>query len=248
MSIVFLVGTLALIAFFYWMAYQSEKLMKTMEIKGNLLLSIPEFIFKLVILGVCSGLVSSLTVQNPEKYIGWPVESPGLDVIIGAALGVVIQFIVNVTSVLAIRIFGKSIYDPKVMKSVVPKRQREWFLILVPLLLTVAVEELIFRSMLIGGFSLLVNPWIMAVASSIIFGIMHSPQGRLGIVMTAVIGFVFAAIFIVSNSLVMVITAHYIINFMQILRAKEDLAWFERFQKTPAKSTQESTGSSEKLD
>lgn len=248
MSIIFLVGTLALIAFFYWMAYQSEKLMKTVEVQGNLLLSIPEFIFKLVILGICSGIISTLTVQNPEKYIGWPVDSPGLDVIIGAALGVAIQFVVNVVSVLAIRIFGKSIYDPKVMKSVVPKRQREWFLILLPLLLSVAVEELIFRSMLIGGFSLVVNPWIMAVASSIIFGIMHSPQGRLGIIMTGVIGFVFATIFIISGSLVMVITAHYIINFMQILRAKEDLAWFERFQKVPAKSSPETTTSNDKLD
>jgi len=237
MSIIFIIGTLALISFLYWSAYQSEKLLRTIEIKGNLLLSIPEFIFKLILLGLCLGLVSSLTVLNPEKYIGWPSENPALDVVIGATIGIATQFIVNVMSTLAIRVFGKNIYSPQVMKSVVPASQREWFLIIIPLLLAVAIEELLFRGLLIGGFSLVVNPWVMAVASSIIFGIMHSPQGMLGIVMTALVGFAFATAFILTNSLVVVISAHYIVNFMQILRAKEDLAWFERFQK-PSKSTE----------
>lgn len=237
MSIIFLVGTLAMISFLYWSAYQSEKWMRTVEIKGNLLLNVPEFIFKLVLFGLCLGLIASLEVSNPQKYIGWPSDSPGLDVLIGAILGLVTQFVVSITSTLAIRIFGKSIYSPEIMKSVVPKNQREWILIIVPLLLAVAIEELLFRSMLIGGFSLVVNPWVMAVASSIIFGIMHSPQGLLGIVMTALVGFVFATAFILTTSLIVVISAHFIINFMQILRAKEDLAWFERFQKPSVKSS-----------
>jgi len=222
--------------------------MKTIEIQGNLLLSIPEFVFKLVLLGLCMGLVSSLTTLNPEKYVGWPSDNPSFDVVIGASVGLVVQFAVNLTSNVAIRVFGKSIYSPQVMKSVVPKSQREWFLILLPLLLAVAAEELIFRGMLIGGFSLVVNPWVMAVASSIIFGIMHSPQGLLGIIMTALVGFIFAATFIISNSLVMVISVHYIINFMQILRAKEDLAWYERFQKKPRKPLSEASVGDDKVD
>ncbi len=248
MSIIFIIGTLAMISFLYWSAYQSEKLLKTIEIHGNLLLSVPEFIFKLLLLGLCMGLISSLNVTTPEKYIGWPSESPALDVVIGAAIGLAVQFSVNLASTLAIKIFGKSIYSPQVMKSVVPKNQREWFLIILPLLLAVVIEELIFRGMLIGGFSLVVNPWVMAVASSIIFGIMHSPQGILGIVLTALVGFIFAATFIVSNSLVIVISAHFIINFLQILRAKEDLAWFERFQKNPAQPAPEAVGNEKKLD
>ncbi len=233
MSLIFIIGTLGLISFLYWSAYQSEKLMRTIEIKGNLLLSLPEFIFKLVLLGLCMGLVSSLTVASPEKYIGWPSDNPSLDVILGAVLGLVVQFIVSFSSVLAIRIFGKSIYSPQIMKSVTPKNQREWVLIILPLLLAVSIEELLFRGLLIGGFSLVVNPWVMAIASSLIFGIMHSPQGSLGIVLTGTVGFIFAAAFILSNSLILVICAHFIVNFLQILRAKEDLAWYERFQKLP---------------
>jgi membrane protease YdiL (CAAX protease family) len=237
MSIIFIIGTLALISFLYWSAYQSEKMMRTIEVTGNLLLSIPEFIFKLVLLGLCMGLVSSLTVANAEKYVGWPSDNPSLDVVIGTVLGLVVQFFVSFTSVIAIRIFGTSIYSPQVMKSVTPKNQREWFLIIIPLLLAVAIEELLFRGLLIGGFSLVINPWVMAVASSLIFGIMHSPQGTLGIILTAVVGFIFATAFIITNSLVVVITAHFVVNFLQILRAKEDLAWYERFQKAPRPSS-----------
>lgn len=243
MTIIFIIGTLGLISFLYWSAYQSEKMLRVIEIKGNLLLSVPEFIFKLILLGLCMGLVSSLTVANPEKYVGWPSNNPALDVIIGAVIGLIVQFAVNITSTLAIRLFGKSIYSPQVMKSVTPKNQREWLLILIPLLLAVAIEELLFRGLLIGGFSLVVNPWVMAVASSIIFGIMHSPQGLLGIVLTATVGFIFATVFILTNSLVVVIAAHYTVNFLQILRAKEDLAWYEKFQKAPSRSTEEPTSS-----
>jgi membrane protease YdiL (CAAX protease family) len=238
MSIVFLIGTLAFIAFFYWMAYQNEKLMGTIEISGNLLLNIPEIIFKLVLIGLCMGLISSLDTPHPEKYIGWPSANPGLDLLVGAVIGLAVQFVVNITSILAIRIFGKEIYSPALMKSIVPKKPIEWVLILIPLFIAVLFEELLFRAMLIGGFSLVVNPWVMAVASSVIFGIMHAPQGRLGIVMTTLVGLVFGAVFILTNSLVTVIAAHYVVNFLQILRAKEDLSWFERFQKpTPKAAT-----------
>ncbi len=236
MNIIFIVGTLGLITFLYWSAYQSEKLLKTIELTGNLLLSLPEFIFKVILLGLCLGLISSLNVQNPEKYFGWPSNSPALDVVIGAAIGLVTQFGVNIASFSAIKLFGKSIYSPAIMKSVVPNNPREWILIIIPLLLAVTIEEVLFRSMLIGGFSIVVNPWLMAAASSIIFGIMHSPQGKLGVGLTGVVGFILAATFIITQSLVVVISAHYIINFLQILRAKEDLSWLERFEKAPGKT------------
>lgn len=236
MNLWYAFGTLGLTALLYFAAYQSNKFIKVVEIKGNLLLSIPEFIFKLLLVGLCLGLASSLDVSNPGPghYFGWPSAQPAVDVLIGAALGLVIQFVVNFTTNITIRIFGPDIYSTVVMKNIIPQNARQWILIIPPLLLAVSLEEILFRALLIGGFSTVVNPWVMAVASSIIFGLMHSPQGRLGIVVTGIVGFAFAAIFIISNSLTMVICTHFIINFIQILRAKEDLAWFEKFRERRA--------------
>jgi membrane protease YdiL (CAAX protease family) len=235
MNPIFLIGTLALISFLYWAAYQSDRVLKTraLEINGNLLLSVPEFLFKIILLGICFGLANSLSVDRLEKYIGWPSTQPLADIVLGVTIGLVTAFAVNIISTIAIRIWGKRIYSPAVMQGMIPRNQIEWVLILVPLLLAVALEEVLFRALLIGGFSMVVNPWIMAVASSIVFGLMHSPQGILGIVLVGLVGMLFGAIFILTNSLLIVIIAHFVINLLQIIRAKDDLAWYERLEDKP---------------
>ena len=235
MNPIFLIGTLALISFLYWAAYQSDRALKTraVEINGNLLLSVPEFLFKIILLGICFGLANSLSVDRLEKYIGWPSSQPLADIVIGITIGLVTAFAVNIISTIAIRIWGKRIYSPAIMRGMIPRNQIEWLLILVPLLLAVALEEVLFRALLIGGFSMVVNPWIMAIASSIVFGLMHSPQGILGIVLVGLVGMLFGAVFILTNSLLIVIIAHFVINLLQIVRAKDDLAWYERLEDKP---------------
>jgi uncharacterized protein len=235
MNPIFLLGTLALLAFLYWAAYQSARALKTrqIEITGNLLLNVPEFFFKLVLLGLCLGLANTLDVRRLDRVIGWPSEQPVTDLVIGVVIGIVLVFAINFASVFAIRIWGKRIYSPDIVRSLVPRNLYEWILMLIPLLLAVAVEEVLFRALVIGGFSLIVNPWAMALASSVLFGLMHSPQGILGIIITGVIGFIFGAIFIISGSLLMVIVTHFVVNILQILRAKEDLAWYERLEDRP---------------
>ena len=232
MTIIFAVGTIALLAFMYWGAYQNGKEIKTIEIRGNLLLQFPEFVFKILLLGLCLGIAQSLEVARPEKYFGWPPTNIWADIAIGAVIGLVCQFGANLLAALAIRFWGTGIYSPAIMKSIVPKTWVQWILILPPLLLAVVVEEVLFRALAIGGFSAInfpYMPWILAVGSSLLFGIVHVPQGSLGMVLAGGIGFIFAAIFIVTGSLLLVIAAHFILNFLQILRAKEDENWFSRF-------------------
>ena len=269
MNPIFLIGTLGLVAFLYWAAYQSAKALKskTIEIQGNLLLSIPEFIFKLILLGICFGLANSLSVENLTRVINWPPRQiPGtlgtdnilnnltnsvviVNIVVGVIIGVVVAFVVNVVSTLAIRVWGKRIYAPELMKSLIPSNQLEWGLILVPLLLAVAVEEMLFRALLIGGFSTSVPaaltseiagmtiawgqilPWCLVIASSLLFGLMHSPQGSLGIILTGLVGMVFGAVFLLTQSLFTVVVAHFTVNLLQIIRAKEDIAWFERLER-----------------
>lgn len=92
-------------------------------------------------------------------------------------------------------------------------------LLFVVLPLIAIFEELLFRGALIGvaaaGFD--VSPWLLALVSSIAFGFGHGAQGRLGIVVTGVLGFALAALYIVSGSLLLVIVAHYVINALEFL-------------------------------
>lgn len=230
-----------MVGFFYWAAFQSARALKskTIQITGNLLLSAPEFIFKLVTLGLCFGLANTLSVNRLENYINWPSRQPLVDLVIGLVIGLVTAFVINFLSVIAIRIWGKDIYTPDIMKSLIPRNQIEWVLIILPLLLSVTVEEMLFRGLLIGGFSTIVNPWAMVLAGGVLFGLMHSPQGNLGIVLTGAVGILFGAVFILTGSLLTVIVAHFALNFFQIIRAKEDIAWYERFQDAPRFQRQE---------
>ncbi len=246
MTIIFAIGTIALLSLMYWGAYQNGKEIKTIEIRGNLLLQFPEFIFKLLLLGLCLGIAQSLEVARPEKYFGWPPTNIPVDITIGAVIGLVCQFGANLLAALAIRFWGAGIYSPAIMKSIVPKTWLQWILILPPLLLAVVVEEVLFRALAIGGFSVLPIPWIpwiLAVGSSLLFGIVHVPQGSLGMILAGAIGFIFAAIFIITGSLLIVISAHFILNFLQILRAKEDENWLNRFTRPdPPTESQSSQG------
>ena len=102
-----------------------------------------------------------------------------------------------------------------------------WFALLFVVLPLIAVfEEVLFRGALIGvvaaGFD--VSPWLLAVVSSIAFGFGHGAQGKLGIVVTGVLGFLLAALFIASGSLLLVIVAHYVINVLEFL-VHEALGW-----------------------
>ncbi|MDR5672378.1 Metal-dependent membrane protease, CAAX family [Halalkaliarchaeum sp. AArc-CO] len=102
-----------------------------------------------------------------------------------------------------------------------------WFALLFVVLPLIAVfEEVLFRGALIGvaaaGFD--VSPWLLAVVSSVAFGFGHGAQGKLGIVVTGVLGFLLAALFIASGSLLLVIVAHYVVNVLEFL-VHEALGW-----------------------
>lgn len=96
-----------------------------------------------------------------------------------------------------------------------PDSSRGWIVLLLVVLPIVAgFEELLFRGILIGAFALgfELSPWTLAVGSSVAFAAGHGAQGWLGIVLTGVLGFVLAAVFIATGSLLVVVVAHYVVN------------------------------------
>jgi membrane protease YdiL (CAAX protease family) len=161
---------------------------------------------------------------------GWLFDVPawafglGTDLTGLPALGVGIGFgsllwAVNELTVGGARRLGHDA-DETLRSVLAPQSIGGWILLFgVGLPIIAGVEELLFRGALIGVASVGLNtsPWAMAVVSSLAFGVGHGAQGRLGIAVTGGLGFALAAGFILTNSLLVVVVAHYVVNALELL-------------------------------
>ena len=96
-----------------------------------------------------------------------------------------------------------------------PGAPGEWLLLLCVALPVVAVfEEALFRGALVGALAVgsAVEPWLLAVGSSVAFGLGHGAQGRLGIAVAGGLGLALAGLFVATGSLVVPVVAHYVVN------------------------------------
>ncbi|ADE02519.1 CPBP family intramembrane glutamic endopeptidase [Haloferax volcanii] len=156
-------------------------------------------------------------------YAGVPAAALGLSaadlptqLAVGVGLGLALYGANRVGSTVSER-FGVA-PDEAVRESLTPRTTAGWvFLFAVALPLIAGFEELLFRGALVGavaaGFD--VSPWLMAAVSSAAFGAGHGAQGRLGIIVTGLLGFVLAAAFVLTESLLVVVVAHYLVNALE---------------------------------
>jgi Predicted metal-dependent membrane protease len=103
-------------------------------------------------------------------------------------------------------------------EALAPASARGWAVLLLVILPLIAVfEEFLFRGVLIGAFAagFDVSPWVLVVASSLVFGLGHGAQGRAGILVSGLLGLVLGSVFVVSGSLTLVIVAHYVVNALE---------------------------------
>ena len=176
---------------------------------------------------VTQGLVAVIVVAA-AWYFAIPAAALGVTtnsllgglttVAVGAAFGLVLWG-GNELSTTVADVVGAS-YDEGVREQLAPDSPAGWGVLFFAVLPLIALsEELLFRAALIGvpaaGFDL--SPWLLAVVSSLAFALGHGAQGRVGIVVTGVLGFVLAAGYIVSGSLLVVVVAHYVINALEFL-------------------------------
>ncbi|WP_101296230.1 CPBP family intramembrane glutamic endopeptidase [Halegenticoccus soli] len=101
-------------------------------------------------------------------------------------------------------------------------------LLLVVLPIIAGFEEFLFRGALVGalsaGFGL--SPWLLAVLSSAAFALGHGAQGPAGVVVTGLLGFVLAAAFVLTGSLLVVVVAHYLVNALEfVVHEALDVEW-----------------------
>ena len=105
-------------------------------------------------------------------------------------------------------------------ESLAPETAAGWALLLVVVLPIIAgFEELLFRGALIGvgAAGLGISPWLLVAGSAVAFALGHGAQGRLGIVVTGLLGVGLGAVFVLTGSLLVVIVAHYVVNAAEFL-------------------------------
>jgi len=203
--------------FIGWMTYQSNRLLKEIRLDFNILLSVPEILSRLVMVLVClflawftglSGVALGFTVSN------WPQS-----ILAGLAVGVVVQAGVNWVTNQAIQRVGKHVYSPWLILNILPRRNVEWLLVGLAFIPAVAMEELLFRSLLIGGFQGVLPTGLLIVATSIVFGFMHQPQGKLGMTVAGAINALLSTLFVLTGQLLITLIAHYTVNMLQVIFA-----------------------------
>jgi membrane protease YdiL (CAAX protease family) len=213
----FVMGTLILAAFIAWATYRSARMLKHMEVDFNLLLLPVENLLRVSLVVIC--LILGWASGLPREQFGWGSRVLLADLAIGVGIGVTVQVTLNALTNWAIGRFGPHIYSPVVVLSILPRSRDEWVPVLLALFPAVLVEELLFRSLLLGGLAVVLPVPLLVVGTALLFGWMHSPQGRLGVVMTAVISLLLAGLFLWRGSLLPPLTAHYVVNLLQLIIA-----------------------------
>src|SRR5690242_16772373 len=144
----FVFGSLGLTAALGWATYQSGRLLRAVPVSENLLLAPVENMVKGLLVLVCVGL--GVLSGAPFQQLGWSLDNGWRDLALGTLAGLVTQLTANWITNRAIKIWGKDIYSPVVMKNIMPRTRPEWLLVPAALALGVILEELLFRSLLIG--------------------------------------------------------------------------------------------------
>ncbi len=225
--ILFVIGTLLILALLAWATYRSAIFLREVQPDFNLLLLPAENLLRFALIAICIWLAQ--TSGQPYAQFGWETMQRTRDIVLGFAAGILVALILPPLARWAVERFGARVYSPVVVRSILPRNRREWLLVPVALVSSVFLEELLFRSLLLGGFALFVSPLVLAVVWSVLFGALHLPQGALGMVIGAVLGLLLSGMFIATASLLAPFIAHYVINFLQLVAAARDKRWLENY-------------------
>ena len=206
MSPLFPIGLILLLAFVSFATYRTSQLLRVWKPDRNLLLTPSENLARLGIIALCVGL-GVLSGQSAAS-LGWVSPQPLEDILLGLALGVGMSLLLLPPS-LWIRRHRPAWYSDVVINSILPRSRREWPLVLLALIPAALVEELLFRSLLLGGFAPYVNVVYFAIAASIFFGLLHIPQGEWGVFGVTLAGLALSAVFLWRFSLLLVVVMHW---------------------------------------
>jgi membrane protease YdiL (CAAX protease family) len=210
----FVAGTLILTAFLSYNTYLSAQLLRYWRPTQNLILLPSENLLRLGLIALCIGLgwLSGLSYEQ----LGWRWPLDNRPALTGLLWGVGLALFFALTTVWVVQRMGRRFYSPTVVQAIVPRRAGELPLVLLAMIPAVLLEELLFRSLLIGGFSPIAPIALLAIGGSLLFGYLHSPQGYWGMIGAGMAGLLLSWLFLYYETLLIPLIAHYVTNVIQI--------------------------------
>ena len=212
--IAFVVLTLLLTAWIGYNTYATARLLRTWRPPSNPLLHPLETLVRLALIAGCIGL-GWLSGLDPS-VLGWTAADPLTQVVLGALSGAALGAVFLFTTRWVVKRTGGRYYSPLVLDLIVPKDRCEFLLTTLAMVTVVLLEELLFRSLLVGGMTPLLPGPLLVLAVGVLFGLLHSPQGAWGMTGAALAGIILGALFLFAGSLLLPCAAHYTANMIQV--------------------------------
>ncbi len=116
-------------------------------------------------------------------------------------------------------------YDDRLEQLLVPDHWYGWGLVIGIAFPIIAVaEEMLFRAALIGGLAAGtgITEWLFIIPATVAFAVGHALQGAGGIVVTGLLGLALGILFVSTNSLLLVVVAHTVVNTLELIAAGGD--------------------------
>ena len=174
-------------------------------------------LFAGVLLGVAVVTGVSWNVLGVGAPAG-PIDGPASAIGYGIGFGVVL-YLANEAVAANLGLLDVD-YSESLREALAPDGIAGWIVLLVVVLPIVAgFEELLFRAAAIGALSpwLGLSPWVLLLVSSVAFALGHGIQGPGGVLVTGLLGGVLGVAFVLTNSLLLVFVAHYVINALEFV-------------------------------
>lgn len=207
----------AMLVFIAASTVQSGLILRRWLPPGNLLLSWPDNLLRLVVVIVCLAL--GLTVGPGPAALAWrPAATPGI-LITGLVGGALLTVSLTLAGIWAVGHWGEAVYSNRMVQCILPANRAEWAGVVPALFLAAALEELLFRWLPLAGLAGLISPWWLLWPLSLFFGLLHFPQGWWGVAGTLLAGIFLSLLFLATGSIWPPLIAHYLMNVAQLVIA-----------------------------
>ncbi|MFN3332695.1 MAG: hypothetical protein ACK47M_09315, partial [Caldilinea sp.] len=166
----FLLGLLAMTGFIAYSTFATAQLLRRWRPLHNPLLDRADMLLRLMLIAVCIGL--GLLSGLDWTVLGWV--APTLrQMLVGLLVGGALAAGLFGFSQLVMYKTGERFVASQFVEMVAPRSTGELFRIGLALIPVVVLEELLFRSLLIGGLSPLAPVEALVFGVSVLFGAMH---------------------------------------------------------------------------
>ena len=206
----FLLLTGVMTAFLGYGTWATARLLREWTPPRNPLLEPLETLVKAALCVLCI-LLGWLSGVSPAA-LGWTTARPAAQAAWGALAGAALGLLFYAASRWVVARAGTRYYSPALVELIAPRSGAELGWIALAMVPAVLLEELLFRSLLVGGLSPIAPLPLLVVASALLFGLMHSPQGAWGMAGATLAGVLFGLLFLAAGSLLLPLAAPYATN------------------------------------